>query len=313
MPKTAPTVSKAQQTRDRAKKVILFFLSNFFYAIALQAFYVQNNIAAGGFVGISTVLHAFTPITIGVWSFLFNLPLLAWSLFVFGWKYSLATFASSVVYSVMVDSMWWVPCVTDNLVLAAIGGAVCNALGSYLMFQAETSSGGTDLLTKLLRRKFPSLSFGSMYLTINGICVVFAVAAFRNIELGVVAILAVYITSVVSDKLLSGGEKGNLCYIITAQDPNEMSHDICGSLYRSVTCQTGVGMYRHMDKFILLVVVRPRELPRLKKIVTSHDPQAFVIIAQANEIMGGGSQNRVGHYNADGSPVDIIPKNPNMV
>ncbi len=275
------------------EKPVYFILSNVFYALAIQLFYFPNDIAAGGMAGIATVLTQLIPVSLGVLVFLMNIPFAIWAVFVFGWAYSLKTVLALAVYGVFVDALSSLPPLTDNLLVAALFGGVLSALGAVCIIKAGTSAGGTDLIAKLLRNYFPHLSLGTFFLIINGLSVLFAMVVFGSIELGLIAIIAVYVTSYVTDKILTGVERACLCYVITQEEPSEISASISQKLNRSVTLQKGVGMYHKTDRNILMVVVKPREIILLKRVATEYDPNSFVVIAHASEVLGGGFSNEL--------------------
>ncbi len=277
-----------------AKQTVFFILSNIFYALAVQLFYFPNDIAAGGLTGIATVLTRLVPISLGLWVFLLNIPFSIWAVFVFGWPYAAKSVVAPGLFAVFVDVFALIlPPATDNLLVAALFGGVFSALGAVCMVKAESSAGGTDLIARLLRNYFPHMSLGIMFLIVNGISVVFAMVVFGSIELGLIAIVAVYTSSYMTDKVLTGVERACLCYVITQETPNQISADIAQKLNRSVTLQKGIGMYHETNRNILMVVVKPREIILLKRIAKAHDPSSFVVIAHASEVMGGNFKNEL--------------------
>ncbi|MDL2259982.1 YitT family protein [Deltaproteobacteria bacterium OttesenSCG-928-K17] len=258
------------------------------YAAALRLFFVDNRIAAGGFSGIATVLNYVSSIPIGTIVFLMNCPLILIAIWIMGWRYCLKTIVSMVLYSVILNLAESITVVTQDRFAAAVFGGILYGVGAFFILQAKASAGGTDLVARLLLRRFKNISLGKMFLLIDGFCVVFAIIVYGDLESGVYALTAIVVFSYVTDKIISGFNVADLCYIITTSPPEEMCRDIMQSLHVGVTHQEGLGMYAQTKRHVLMVVVRPREIQRLKRIIQKHDPQAFLVVAWASEVMGGG-------------------------
>lgn len=273
-----------------------FFAGNILYTLAIHLFFAPNRIVAGGFGGIATVLHEIIPIPIGTWAVLLNVPLLIWSFFAFGMKYTAGTMLAIVTYGIFANLFAALPCITHNMILAAICGGVMYGCAATCMTKSNTSAGGDDLITRLLMRHFPSITYGRMILVVDAFCIAFAIATYRNIELGLWGILTIFIISVCADQISAGLKKAMICYIITDQDPMKISKPIMLELRRGVTCQKGTGMFSGGEKNILMVTLRSREVYRLKTLVYRQDPTAFVVVALASEVQGGGFQEVSGAY-----------------
>ena len=172
-------------------------------------------------------------------------------------------------------------------------------LGAVLFLKSGASNGGTDLMARLLLVRFRSMSVGKMFLVVDGSVVIFAMIMFRDIEAGLYAIITIYVCGMVNDRILNGFDKANMCYVISDKDPVALSDAIQERLHRGVTLQRGVGMYQGYEHNILMTVVRPRETYRLKEIVKSLDPKAFVIMAEVNEVLGRGFKGF-----SDETPID---------
>jgi uncharacterized membrane-anchored protein YitT (DUF2179 family) len=220
-----------------------------------------------------------------------NIPFIIIAFFVFKWRYTLKIFIASAMYTGIFRLLSFLPVATDDDFVACIFGGVLYAVGSVFIMYARTSAGGTDLVARLLLKKFKHLSLGKMFLIVDGTTVIFAIIVFRNIEAGVYAIAAIYVCSYVTDKILGGFDTADICYIITKLDPAPLGAIIMEEFKVGITKQTAEGMYEGSEKHVLMIVVRPKEIHRLKKIVVDYDPDAFVVVAWANEVRGGGFDN----------------------
>jgi len=282
-----------------ARRLVYFLLANCCYAFSIQLFLAGNNIAAGGFSGIAIVLAAVLPIRIGTFVFLLNLPFLVLAAFVKGRRYALLTFAGSSVYAVILNAISPLPTVTHNKLVAAVFGGLLYGVGAVLFLRSGASNGGPDLGARLLQMRFRSMSVGKMFLAVDGSVVLFAMLMFRDIEAGLYAIITIYVCGLVNDRILSGFDQARMCYIITDRDPARLAAAIQAETRRGVTLQRGVGMYEGREHNILLTVVRPRETYRLKDIVQRIDDSAFVVMAEASEVLGRGFKGF-----GDDTPVD---------
>jgi len=258
------------------------------YAAAMRLFFVDNRIAAGGFSGIATVLNYIFPVSIGTIVFLMNCPLILIAIKIMGWRYCIKTIISMSLYALALNLSESITVLTHDRFAASVFGGIVYALGAFFILQARASAGGTDLVSRLLLRRFKSLSLGKMFFLIDGFCVIFAIIVYGDLESGVYALTAIVVFSYATDRIISGFNVADLCYIITSQPPDEMCKEIMQILHVGITRQEGFGMYAQTNRHVLMVVVRPREIQRLKKIVQKHDPQAFLVVAWASEVMGGG-------------------------
>ena len=175
----------------------------------------------------------------------------------------------------------------DPLVASLFGG-VLYGIGMVCLIRSNSSVGGTDLLNRLLVVAFPQVSVGKMCMIIDGAAVVFAMIAFRDVQLGLYAIITLYVCSVFADHIMGGFDRGNLCFVITDGDPTQIAQDLMHRLNRAVTKLDGTGMYSGTKRSVLMMAVRPSETFIVKREIYKLDPHAFVVVAQANEVLGGG-------------------------
>lgn len=273
------------------KQIGYLMLSDLFYALALDLFYVHNNIAAGGLAGIGTVLNSLFGLPVGVVVFILNIPICLWGLTLKGKSYIFMSLIAVGVYSTIVDALAFLPSVTDDKLVAVICGGILYGVAASFSVKAQISAGGTDLLAKLIITKFRHVSLGTLLLLIDGSIVCLAMVVYGEIEAGIYAILAIAVTSIVTDKINSGFNKADMFYIFANKNMDKIAHAILYDMERGATCLTGTGMYAGAERKILLVVVKPNEMPRLKAIVHKYDPSAFIILTSAFEIIGEGFED----------------------
>ena len=274
--------------KKELKNFSLCILGALVYALGINLFLAGNDIAAGGLVGIAIVLRSFIPMEIGTLLFLLNIPLLVFSVYVKKWKYTAYTLVLNLIYSAMLNGLSILPTVTTNRLIASLFGGLSYGVGAYFLYLGGCSVGGTDLLSRLLVVKLKKLSLGKMILVIDGLIILFAVVMFRDIEIGLVAIITLFICSLVIDLLISRLNSAHMCYIILQGSPEPVANAIMAEFSSGVTLLKGIGMYEGKERNILLSVVKLKHIESIKRIVSLTDPCAFVVISTADEVMGGG-------------------------
>ncbi len=259
------------------------------YALGFVWCYDPNGIAFGGVTGLAQIVNRLIPAApIGVTVIVLNIPL-----FLLGWKFiggrllvsSLyAMFVSSVFIDVLTPLWDWQPM---EPMLACIFGGLLMGLSLGLVFLQGATTGGTDLLARLLKLKLAWLPMGRLLLGID-LAVILAVAlAFRALESALYGLVALYISTIVMDGVLYGIDTAKVAYIIS--DQNEaIAHAIVHDLDRGVTILPGQGGYTGNDKNVLLCAFKQREIAAIKSAVKEIDPDAFLIVCNAHEVLGEG-------------------------
>lgn len=273
------------------KQILYLLAANIGYAMALNLFYVDNNIAAGGLAGIGTVMNYFISVPVGLTVFILNIPIVLWGATIKGKKYVLMTVVTVGIYSLIVDLLSFLPCLTDDKLAAVVCGGLLYGVASSFSIKAGISTGGTDLLAKLLITKFKTFSIGQLLMAIDGSIVVLATVVYGNIDAGIYAILAIAMAAVVTDKMNSGFNRASMFYIFANVNQEKIADEIMFEMGRGVTALSGTGMYAKTGREVLFVVVTPAQIPRLKNIVQKHDPTAFIVLSSASEIIGNGFEN----------------------
>ncbi len=286
-----PKKPLAERIGIKKEQVMYLLLADVLYALALNLFYVGNKIAAGGFAGVATVINSFIPIPIGVAVFVMSIPVVIAAWKVKGGAYTLMAVATTAVYSLIVDVLSFLPTITDDKLVAVVCGGILYGFGASLAIKAHLSSGGTDLLAKVLITKFRTLSIGTLLMAIDGTIVVVAAIAFKDIGAAIYAILAIATCSVITDLMNKGFNRAQIFYIFANKNMDEISDTILFEMNRGATALKGTGKYSNNDKEILMVVVKPSETHILKEIVHRLDPSAFIVLVSANEIIGEGFED----------------------
>lgn len=254
-------------------------------AVAFNVFLLPNKIASGGVSGISTILHA----TIGVqpayvqWAF--NIPLFIAGVIFLGRQFGIKTLAGTVFLPLVVLLSKDLSPATDNPLLAAIFGGLCIGLGLGIVFRGRASTGGTDLAAQIVH-KYSGLSLGICVAFIDGLIVLTSAIVF-NLESGMYALIALFVTSKTIDLVQIGLARSKMALIITSE-VESVTNAIVHELDRGVTKLTGVGGYTNEDRLVLMCVLDQTEFTGLREIVQSIDRSAFITVVDATEVLGEG-------------------------
>lgn len=270
---------------------VLILVGSGIEAIALRLFLVPANLASGGVSGIAQLLNHYTGWPIGVMVLLGNLPL-----FAIGWRYlggrrfALRTAFSVVVYSLVVDLIprfHLIPAngITDDIFLNSLYGAVVAGVGYGLVYRARSTSGGSDILARILNH-YRSVSMTQSYLMVDS-AVILAAGFVFGWKQALYAIITLYVSGIVSETILEGSGTVRTALIITAQ-PALVSKRVLDELERGVTILQGTGAYTGEDRPVLYCVITRTEVAQLKAIVQETDPRAFIVIGLAHEALGEG-------------------------
>ncbi len=259
------------------------------YAVGFCWFFKTNSITVGGFTGISQILNRLIPAyPIGIGTIIMNLPLFVLCVRKQGLKMLFPSVYAIFVSSLLIDGMKYIytfkPC--DDPLLAAICGGVIfgSSMGMLLNYGATT--GGTQLVARLLKYKFRFLSVGKLSLAIDIVVIVLYTLTFRNIYNALYGIIAMYISSVAMDAVIYGIHKSRMAYVVS-----DHCDEICDFLLKmklGVTIVDAKGGWTGQDKKMILCVFKNHEVGLIKSSITSIDPDAFIILCEANEVLGIG-------------------------
>lgn len=257
------------------------------FALGLMCFSSPNNIAPGGVSGISIMIHYLFGIPVSALVMLFNIPLLILAWVMLGREFTLKTLKSVVIFTVMLEIASFLPEYRGNPILAALYGGVLQGFGMALVFMRSSTTGGSDIVSRLIQLKFPAFSVGRLLLCVDGFVLVAAAAVYQNIENALYGLIAIFSSTTIIDRLLYGLDTGKLMMIMTTK-PDEISRAVIDRLGRSCTMLDGKGSFTRREQPVLLCVVRKAQYFELKRIVHQADPAAFVIAMEAGEVIGNG-------------------------
>lgn len=260
-------------------------------AIGLRLFLVPADLASGGVSGIAQLINHFTDWPIGLMVFIGNVPL-----FIIGWRFlggrrfGLRTATAIVSFSFFVDFLaLFLPenGITDDIFLNALYAAVVSGFGYGLVYRGRGTSGGSDILARILNH-WRGVPMSASYLMVDSVVILGAGLVFGWKE-ALYALITLYVSGLVAETTLEGPRTVRTALIVTAQ-PETVSAKILDDMSRGVTVLPGTGAYTGESRPVLYCVVTRAEITLLKKIVDEADPKAFMVIGQAHEALGEGFQ-----------------------
>lgn len=261
----------------------LIALGSALCALGINGVLVPRQFLSGGFTGLALIIHYVYPaLPLGVIYFVLNIPN-----FVFGWKFVgrrffLYSVAGMFIFSAAIQTIHVTLPVYDQLLSALLAGIIIG-VGSGVILKSLGSAGGTDILSVMLLKVF-SIRLGSTILAFNGIILV-ASALIFSLEKALYTLIYLYIVSSVVNLVVTGLSQRKAVFIISPKW-KQISQRIMEEVQRGVTIIKGQGGFSGQEQQILYTVITFRELARLKRVVKSEDPEAFMVVSETLEVMG---------------------------
>ena len=271
--------------RDEAKNMLLIGLGLLLSTFAYNAFLIPNNIAAGGFTGIAQLVNSGTGWPIGIISLALNVPLFLFSMKSLGIRFGVRSLITTILFSLLLDTLDFKLPVHD-VWLATVYGGLFSGLGFGLILRGSATTGGTDMLASLIHRLLPLVRISWGIFAIDGLVIIASAVVFDMLS-ALYALICILICNVVIDFVLEGPNSAHSFFIISDQS-DEIARRIMEELDRGVTGLEGMGMYSQTHKRVLLCAVSRLETMRLRRIVFSVDPRAFMISNKAHDTYGEG-------------------------
>ncbi|MEK5331359.1 YitT family protein [Lysinibacillus sp. FSL W8-0992] len=278
-------MNQSQDVKASILEYVYVIVGAAIVAIGFNVFLLPNQVASGGVSGISTILHGLFGWNPGLVQYAFNIPLFLAGVLILGKKFGVKSFVGTITlpFIVLLTNNWepW----TDNPLLGALFGGIVVGLGIGLVFKGNASTGGTDLLAQIIT-KYTGFSLGTSVLLIDGIIAISAAIVF-DLEKGLYALIGLYVTTKTIDIIQLGFSQSKMVYIITLKQ-DEVRDAIYAEIDRGVTKLPAIGGYTGEARPVLMVVVYQTEFTKLKQLIKSVDPSAFVIVSDAYEVLGEG-------------------------
>ena len=278
-----------EKTRGIIIEAIGLIIGCLSLSIGINMFLTPHTIAPGGLSGLSVVVSKLTGLSVSTVMIVMCIPLVICSVKILGKKDSIKTLIGTVTLSLMIKltSSLSTISATEDPLLAAISGAIFLGAGIGIVFSVDGSTGGTDLIALMINRIFPSIPLSKCLTFIDGMVVLSAGIANRNIETGLYSAIALFVVIKMVDVIISGVDHSKAFMIITDEE-EKLREAIFNDIKRGVTVLDARGGYTNRDKNILLVVVQKKQEVHLKKLIKRVDSKAFIIVSDVHEVLGEG-------------------------
>lgn len=271
-----------------AKDILWYFLGSLIYSFAVSVFISPNEISPGGLTGISTALNFLFSLPAGIVLMILNIPILILGFIKFGGGFIIKTaIATGLVSLNLTITDYLMPIFSVDKILASVFGGILMGFGLSIVIRHGATTGGIDIIAKLINMKFRHLTVGRLILIIDAFIIAFAAVIYGNIESVLYSVISMYASSRVLDIGLYGADKGRLIYIVTEQ-ADAICNDINAVAHRGVTILNAKGGYTRKEKSLLMCTVRIHEVAGIYDIVDKHDSNAFIVVSEAGEIIGEG-------------------------
>ena len=279
---------KKNRLKNGMQNALCIVVGTMLMVLGMAVFTVPNRLAPGGVSGLATALHELVPLPIGAVSLIINIPifLIAWRMF--GFRKLALTGLATLLFSVLLDLVSpYLLSYTGNRLLSSLFGGVLLGAGIGVMFIRGITSGGTDLISLILKKPFPHIPSGTMLVVIDSFVILIAVLIFKDIEVALYSAVTIYIQGKVIDAIQQGVDYAKIVLIITDK-PQEILQKLAIEKGRGVTEFDAKGGFSGQKKAVLMTVARRAELADTLRTVKMIDPRAFTILHDATEVHGEG-------------------------
>ena len=256
-------------------------------ALSISLFLVPHSIVSGGATGVAIIINRLTGFPVGVTVLLINVPLFIFGTVFLGNGFGVKSLYGAFLFSLILDATTTDKIFTENLLMSALFGGGLLGIGFGFIFLSGATTGGTDILATLFHKAIPAIDMGKWFFIIDIVIISVSALFFKNVDLVLSGIIALFLNSFVMDYIISGANTAKLVYIISDQG-QRISKEIIKRVNRGVTGIKVSGMYTQTERTMLMCVVKRFELKKLEEIVENIDKNAFIILAQARKITGSG-------------------------
>jgi uncharacterized membrane-anchored protein YitT (DUF2179 family) len=272
---------------EKIKQYILTVIGTALTGFAVSTLLTPNKIVCGGVSGVSTILYQTLDIAPGLTFALINIILLLFGIKILGKNFTVKTLLGAGMLSLFVQLFSYLPPVTDNIFLASFFGGTLYGLGIGTAFVAGASTGGTDILSRIIQHFLPQFSIGKLLLGVDGLVITASLLIFKDTELVLFGICALFFSTFCVDWLIKKLNVSRIAFVITDKG-EEVSDFLVSTSPRGVTIIKAIGAYSLEKKKILFCALKEHEVPEFQKKVLNIDCNAFIVYSESQQIMGNG-------------------------
>lgn len=262
-------------------------LGSVIMAFGIANFLLPNQLSSGGFSGIATITYYLMKIPMGTMILILNVPLFILARYRIGKEFFIKSIIGTVSLSVFIDLFDKYPAITNDRFLACIYGGVIIGIGTAIILKVSASTGGTELITNIIKSYNKTISMSKYLMIIDVIIIILNMLVFREIEIGLYSVIAIYLYGQLIDVIFEGVYYTKLLFIIS--DKNEqISEMISKDIKRGVTGLYGKGMYSDKEKLVLICAANRGDIVKIKSLAKEIDKKCFIVVANAREVLGKG-------------------------
>ena len=280
-----------QKTKISIKKLVkdflLIIIGCMVMAIGTSLFLLPNQLSSGGFSGLGTIIYYLFGFTLGTTMLILNIPLFIMAFIRVGKETTIKGIIGTVMLAFFIDLFDRIEPLTSDRVLACIYGGICIGIGTAIILKAHASTGGTDMLSYIIRSYKSHFRSGSLIVIVDIIIVLLNVIFFKKVEIGLYSAIAIYIMGKMIDIVFEGIYFTKNMFIVSNKY-EEIAKEVGEKLDRGSTGIYAKGMYENEEKMMLWCVASRNEVARIKEIAKDIDPSAFIVISNAREAWGKG-------------------------
>lgn len=268
--------------------ILVDFIGCFIFSFGVQTLSAPLDLPPGGVTGYAIIINHLTGLPISLLSFLINLPLLIAAFIFLGRRTAVYTIKTVVILTITLEIANQIaPPYDGDIMLGAIFAGVLQGVGLAIIFLRGSTTGGTDIVAKLIQLKVPHISTGRILFVLDMVVLVLTVVVYRSLSNAMYALILVFVSSRVVDAIIYGSEKGRMLMIISEKH-EEIAEAIHTEMDRGSTLLKGVGTYTNIDRPVLICAISTPEFQQLKRVIYDHDEEAFVVSLQTDEVYGEG-------------------------
>lgn len=272
---------------SKTKSILLTIIGTMITGFGVGVFLTPNKIVGGGATGLSTLLYHTFGFEPGLSFFVINIIFLVLGLKVLGKDFVLKTLVGTFCISIFVQIFSYIKVPISNLTLATLYGGALYGIGIGLSFAAGASTGGTDILGRIIQTKFSHIPIGKLLLFVDGVIITISLIIFKDVELVLYGITALLISSYTIDFVISKLNVSRLAFVITDKG-EEISRKLVTTSPRGVTLIDVKGMYTNMEKQMLFCALKESEAEEFQKKILEIDNTAFIVFSESQRIKGNG-------------------------
>lgn len=276
-------------SKKELKNNLFILLGTLCISLAVVLFFLPNNITTGGTPGMAILLHHISGFSIGAMVIAINIPLLIWGGKYLGRLFAIRTILAIILISFFIDffsKFLELEALTNNILLSSIFGGIIIGFGVGLIIKGNASAGGSTIVARIVASN-SHIKPAQVILFIDLIIILCSIYVFKDIEKALWSIMSIYMTSKAIDIVLTGPLSTKVIHI-ASNKAELLSEKISESLAEEGTIIKGSGLLKEQDKTLILIVLDVKKLAQLRSIINENDPEAFMIVMEASEMLGRG-------------------------